>query len=263
MSSWLNSNWRSARQVLVAQAAGDLVVAVEATHHEQLLGELRALRERVEGTVVQAGGDGELARPFRRGCPQQRRLDLDEPLPVHGGPDGSVHPGPQPQVALHARPAQVDVAVAQAHGLVGLGPVVDGERWRFGLVEHLDRAVADLHLARADARIDGALGPLPDGADDGDHPFVPHVGGVVDDALHDARVVAQVDEGEVLAVLPSPRHPAAQAHGGPHVGLGQHPAQVGAHGGGPVLVLVSVLVLGHVVPVSVSVSVSVRRCGCR
>ena len=43
-------------QVLVAQAAGDLVVAVEAADHEQLLGQLRALRQRVERAVVQAGG---------------------------------------------------------------------------------------------------------------------------------------------------------------------------------------------------------------
>ena len=33
---------------------------------------------------------------------------------------------------------------------------------------------------------------------------------VVDDALHDAGVVAQVDEGEVLAVLAAPGDPAAQ-----------------------------------------------------
>ena len=37
-----------------------------------------------------------------------------------------------------------------------------------------------------------------------------HVDGVVDHALDDARVVAQVDEGEVLAVLAAPGHPAAE-----------------------------------------------------
>ena len=147
-------------EVLVAQAAGDLEVAVEAAHHEELLGQLRALGQRVERAVVQARRDRELPGPLGRGRPQQRRLDLDEALPVHGGPDGGVDPGAQPQVALHARPAQVDVAVAQAHGLVGLDPVVDGERWRLGLVEHLDRAVADLDLPGADAGVDGALGAL-------------------------------------------------------------------------------------------------------
>ena len=42
-SSWVNSNWRSA-QVLVAEAAGDLVVAVDAADHAELLEQLRALR---------------------------------------------------------------------------------------------------------------------------------------------------------------------------------------------------------------------------
>jgi hypothetical protein len=35
-------------QVLVAQTPGDLVVAVEAAHHQQLFEQLRALRQRVE-----------------------------------------------------------------------------------------------------------------------------------------------------------------------------------------------------------------------
>ena len=108
-------------------------------------------------------------------------------------------------------PAQVDVAVAQAHRLVGLGAVVDREGRRLGLVEHLDGAVADLHLARAEAGVDGALGPVAHGPGHGDDPLAAHVDGVVDHALDDAGVVAQVDEGQVLAVLAPARHPAAEA----------------------------------------------------
>ena len=63
-------------QVLVAQAAGDLEVAVEAAHHEQLLGQLRALGQHVERAVVQAAGHRELPRALGGGRPQQRRLDL-------------------------------------------------------------------------------------------------------------------------------------------------------------------------------------------
>ena len=67
-------------EVLVAQAPGDLVVAVEAAHHEELLGQLRALGQDVEGTVVQPAGHGELPRSFGGGRPQERRLHLAEPL---------------------------------------------------------------------------------------------------------------------------------------------------------------------------------------
>ena len=80
-------------QVLVAQAAGDLEVAVEAAHHEELLGQLRALGQGVEGAVVQAGRDRELPGALGRGRPQQRRLDLHEALAVHGGPQRRVDPG--------------------------------------------------------------------------------------------------------------------------------------------------------------------------
>jgi hypothetical protein len=41
-------------QVLIAEAAGDLVVALEATHHEQLLEQLRALRQRVPVALAEA-----------------------------------------------------------------------------------------------------------------------------------------------------------------------------------------------------------------
>ncbi len=225
-------------QVLVAQAAGDLEVAVEAAHHEELLGQLRALGQRVEGAVVQAGRDRELPGALGRGRPQQRRLDLREALAVHGGPQRRVDPGAEPQVALHTRPAQVDVAVAQPHRLVGLVAVVDGERRGLRLVEDLDGAVPDLHLTGADAGVDGALGAVADGAGDGDDPLGAHVGGVVDHALDDAGVVAQVDEGEVLAVLAPAGHPAAQADGGADVGRAQHAAQVRAHGGRPVRLVV-------------------------
>src|SRR5690606_10186252 len=71
-----------------------------------------------------------------------------------------------------------------------------------------------------------------DGAGDAHDVLAAHVGGVVDDALHDAGVVAQVDEGEVLAVLPPTRHPSAQRHGAADVGGTQGADEVGAHRGG-------------------------------
>ena len=52
-------------QVLVAQAAGDLVVAVEAADHQQLLEQLRALRQRVELARRQPRRHHEVARALR------------------------------------------------------------------------------------------------------------------------------------------------------------------------------------------------------
>ena len=69
-------------QVLVAQAARDLVVAVEAADHQQLLEQLRALRQRVERRPAQPRRHDEVARAFGRRRDQHRRLDLDEALRV-------------------------------------------------------------------------------------------------------------------------------------------------------------------------------------
>jgi hypothetical protein len=92
-------------QVFVAQAPGDLEVAVEAADHEELLEELRALRQGVERAGLEAGGNDEVARSLRGRCDEHRRLDLDEALLLHRPPDGAVDRGAQAQVALHARPA--------------------------------------------------------------------------------------------------------------------------------------------------------------
>ena len=65
-------------QVLVAEALGDLVVAVEAGDHQQLLEELRALRQREEHAVVDAARHEVVARAFGRALGEHRRLDVDE-----------------------------------------------------------------------------------------------------------------------------------------------------------------------------------------
>ena len=65
-------------QVLVAEAAHDLEVAVEARDHEQLLEDLRRLGERVELAGVEARRHEEVARAARRVLHHERRLDLEE-----------------------------------------------------------------------------------------------------------------------------------------------------------------------------------------
>ena len=67
-------------EVFVAEATRDLEVAVEAADHQQLLEQLRALRQRVERARPQPRRHDEVARAFRRRRDQHRRLDLDEVL---------------------------------------------------------------------------------------------------------------------------------------------------------------------------------------
>ena len=67
-------------QVLVPEAASDLVVAVEAAHHQQLLEELWALRQCVELPGVDARGNEVVARSLGCRAGEHRCLDLGEAL---------------------------------------------------------------------------------------------------------------------------------------------------------------------------------------
>src|SRR5690242_21379003 len=67
----------------VAEAARDLVVAVEARHHQDLLEQLRALRQRVELAFVHARRDQEIARALGRGLGQDRSEEHTSELQSH------------------------------------------------------------------------------------------------------------------------------------------------------------------------------------
>ena len=69
--------------VLVAEAGRDLEVAVEARDHDQLLELLRRLRQRVEFSGMHAGRHEIVARAFRRGGGEDRRLELEEARLAH------------------------------------------------------------------------------------------------------------------------------------------------------------------------------------
>ena len=67
-------------QILIAEATHDLKVTIEPRHHQQLLEQLGALRKRVEATGLHTARHQIVARAFRSGARQHRRLDLQEPL---------------------------------------------------------------------------------------------------------------------------------------------------------------------------------------
>ena len=151
----------------------------------------------------------EVAGALGRRGDEHRRLDLDEAVVDERAADGGVGQRAHLQVALEAGATQVDVAVAEADRLVDVGALVDGERRRLRLRQHLDGAVLDLDLAGGEVGVDGALEAGLHGARDAQHVLAAQVVGVGHDALDDAGAVAQVDEGEVLAVLAAALDPAA------------------------------------------------------
>ena len=134
-------------EVLVAEASGDLEVAVEPGDHQDLLVELRRLRERVEVGRVDAAGDEEVAGAFGRAPAQDRRLDLEEAEARHRVAHQLRHLVAEDEDLLHRRPTEVEVAILEPEFLVGLAAAVDLEG-RGG------RGVEDLELGGPD--LDGA-----------------------------------------------------------------------------------------------------------
>ena len=65
-------------QVLIAEAAHNLEILFEPADHQQLLEDLRRLRQRVKRAGLYAAGHQVIARAFRRGARHERRLDFQE-----------------------------------------------------------------------------------------------------------------------------------------------------------------------------------------
>ena len=141
-------------QVLVAEADRDLVVAVEARDHRQLLEDLRALRQREEAPLVEAARHDEVARALGRRLVEDRRLDVEKARLLHVPPDDPHHPSAQAQVALQLLASQVKPSVAEPKRLVDVLLVeLEGE-WRRARHD-LELVDGELDLTRRHLRVDG------------------------------------------------------------------------------------------------------------
>ena len=211
-------------EILVSPAGCDLVVAVEPADHEQLLEELRRLREREELAGLKPDRDEEVARALRRAAGHARSPDVDEALLVHRAPDRRDHVRREPHVPLHALAPKVEVAVAQPDVLVDV-LLVELEGQRVGARDDLELVDLDLDRAGREVRVDGVGRPGDDLAPRAQDELAADVvgdrgclGGAVgvDDELDEPRVVAQVDEDETAVISPT-RGPAGEGQPLPDV----------------------------------------------
>jgi hypothetical protein len=168
---------------------------------------------------LQAHGDKEVARAFRRTERQARRPDVDEALLLHCAANCPDDGRGQAQVPLHLVPAQIEIAIAETQDLVDV-LLVELERQRLGARDQREAVDLNLDLAGGDVAIDDLGRPAHDLALSLQHELgADVVRGLrgfgrtlrVDDQLHPARVVAEVDEDETAVVTP-PRRPARDGH---------------------------------------------------
>ena len=225
-------------QGFVAEAARDLVVAVEAGHHQDLLEQLRRLRQRVELARVHSRRHQEVARALGRGLGEDGRFDVLETTRVQPAAQRLHQLDAGAHHLLHFRAAQVEVAVLEADVLAGVFMRV--ERQRLGLVQHFDGGGHDFDLAGADAVVDrmaGAHGAgdaqailVTDGGGGLHHRGVAFGPGGFGHHLDDAFVVAQVDETHATQVA-GDIGPAAKGDGLADHGLVHEAAEMAAHAG--------------------------------
>ena len=146
-------------QVLVAEAAHDLVVAVEAAHHQELLEDLRRLRQREELAGMRARRHQVVARALGRRLRQHRRLDVDEVVVVEVLAHRARDRVAAAQPLLHHVAAQVDVAVLEPELLAHF--LVERERRRRRRVQDHELRGEQLDLAGAQVRVHRARRARP------------------------------------------------------------------------------------------------------
>ena len=198
-------------QILVAEAAHDLIVAVEARNHQQLLVDLRRLRQREELAGMRAARHQVIARAFRRRLGEHRRLDVDEARVVEVMAHRTRDPMPQQQALAHLFAAQVEVAIAQPHLFADV--LIELKRQRLGAVEDFELLAQHLDLARLQVGVRRARRPHPHHPGDLEHELVAHALGHrehrglvgIEDDLQQPLAIAQIDENDAAMVAAAMR----------------------------------------------------------
>ena len=142
-------------QVFVAEALGDLVVTVEAGHHQQLLEQLWRLRQGEERTGVGTARHQIVTRAFRSSTGQDRRFNVEEAVLVEEATDAGGHARTQTQLLGHFRTTQVEEAITQTGFFANVGELVQRERRGFRLVQHFQFITQHFDHARRHVGVGG------------------------------------------------------------------------------------------------------------
>ncbi len=207
-------------EVLVAEAAGDLEVALVAADHEELLEELRRLRQRVPGAAHEPARHEEVPGALGGRAGHDRRLNLEVALVGEEVADLLHDLMAEDHVVAHRLLAEVEVAIAEAELLADRVVLVDLERRRLGVGELLELGGHELHLAGRKVGVHGGLVAAHQLARDRDHVLgaersraAMRLGRLLgaEHELEEPGPVAQVDEDQP-AVVAAAVHPARDAH---------------------------------------------------
>jgi len=196
-------------EVFIAEAADDLVVAIEAGDHEELFPLLWRLGERVEAAGVDAGGNEIVTSALGGSESEHGGFDIDEAVGIVEVADVLGDAMAEAEVAGHALTSEVQVAEPEAGGVADVCIGVDREGWGLRRVDHGNFGGLEFDVAGGEFWVLGAVATSDDLALDLDDVFVADVGGGggglggvfgVEDDLDDAGGIAEVNEDEPAVI---------------------------------------------------------------
>ena len=227
--------------VLVAEAGGDLEVAVEPGDHEELLENLGRLRQGVELAGVQTARDQEVAGAFGGTARQDRGVVLQKAQIHHAAAHAGGDLGAQDDVGVHLFAAQVEEAVLEAQVLVAVAVQRHGEGSDLGFGEDFQGVADHFDVAGGELGVDGFGDAFDDAAGEFHHRFAAPLGAVlvaggagIDHDLGDAVMVAHINEDDA-AMIAHPVHPTGDGDRLTDVGFAEFAAGMGPvllHGSG-------------------------------
>ena len=194
-------------QVLVAVAAGDLEVAVEAGQHQDLLVKLRALGQGVEVTGLHTAGHQIVTGTLRGRLDEGRGLDLAEVILAEIIADDLHDLAAQHDRLMHRGATQVQVAVAQAQVIVDVDLIAQLKRRGLGLAQDTQFADVQFHITGGD--LVGLGGALTQFAAADHHVFTFQAFGfgenvfwriLVKNQLQDAGGIAQIGKDDAALI---------------------------------------------------------------
>ena len=206
-------------QVFVTETASDLVVPIEAGHHQNLFVDLRRLRQRVKAARVDSTGDQIIAGSFRSAAAEHRSFDFEEFALVKIIANGLSELMADKDVLLQSFAAQVDKAILESQLFVRQFRPFDFKRRRPAGTEYRQFVSSDFDIAGVEFRIDQiipAIAHFPFDLHDvlasqsaGDRIDLAVFFGI-EDELCLAVAVSEVHENEVFAVVAITVNPAAE-----------------------------------------------------
>ena len=142
-------------QVLITEAACNLEVTLHASYHEQLLEDLRRLRQCIELAGVYTARNEVVTSALRSGFAQHRSFDFQEMVLVKVVAHELSYFMTQNQVILHFRTTQVQITIFQTQVFVSVNTVFDIERRSFCTVQHFDIMCQHFNSTSRDIFVDG------------------------------------------------------------------------------------------------------------